>query len=56
MKMEQRCSLAPNGHPYISSFSMDVGVTALGKQITNVMELTVGDLELIVNPQAPQTG
>ncbi|MGJ8560510.1 MAG: hypothetical protein ACSHX3_09765 [Litorimonas sp.] len=47
MEMVQRCSLAPNGHPYISSFSMDVGVTALGKKITNVMELTVGDLELI---------
>lgn len=47
MEMVQGCSLAPNGHPYISSFSMDVGVTALGKKITNVMELTVGDLELI---------
>lgn len=47
MDMVQGCSLAPNGHPYISSFSMDVGVTALGKKITNVMELTVGDLELI---------
>lgn len=47
MEMVQGCSLAPNGHPYISSFSMDVGVTALGKKITNVMELTIGDLELI---------
>jgi hypothetical protein len=47
MEMVQGCSLAPNGHPYVSSFSMDVGVTALGKKITNVMQLTVGDLELI---------
>jgi hypothetical protein len=50
MEMVQKCSIAPNGHPYISSFSMDVGVTALGKKITNVMELTVGDLELITSP------
>lgn len=47
MEMVQGCSLAPNGHPFVSSFSMDVGVTALGQKITNVMELTVGDLELI---------
>lgn len=47
MEMAQGCSIAPNGHPFVSSFSMDVGVTALGQKITNVMELTVGDLELI---------
>ncbi|GHA86390.1 hypothetical protein GCM10009069_07000 [Algimonas arctica] len=50
MEMVQGCSIAPNGHPYISRFSMDVGVTALGKKITNVMELTVGDLERIGPP------
>lgn len=47
MRMEQGCSIAPNGHPYVSRFSMDVQVTALGKNITNVMELSVSDLELI---------
>ncbi|MGB6230869.1 MAG: hypothetical protein WBF53_12190 [Litorimonas sp.] len=47
MKMDQTCSLAPNGHPYVSEFSMDVRVTALGSKISNVMELTVGDLEWI---------
>jgi len=50
MDMTQGCSLAPNGYPFVSSFKMDVGVTALGSQITNVMELTVGDLELITLP------
>jgi hypothetical protein len=50
MDMAQGCSLAPNGHPYVSRFSMDVGVTALGKEITNVMDLSVGDLELITPP------
>ena len=50
MKMEQGCSLAPNGFPFVSHFKMDVGVTALGKEITNVMDLTIGDLELIVPP------
>ena len=47
MRMEQGCAIAPNGHAYVSEFSMDVGVTAMGKSITNVMELTVGDLEAI---------
>lgn len=47
MDMAQGCSLAPNGHPFVSRFSMDVGVTALGQKITNVMDLTVGELELI---------
>lgn len=55
MEMEQGCSIAPNGHPYVSDFSMNVEVTALGKHITNVMELSVGDLELI-SPAAEQTG
>jgi hypothetical protein len=50
MDMAQGCSLAPNGHPYVSRFSMDVGVTALGQKITNVMDLSVGDLELITSP------
>lgn len=47
MDMTQGCSLAPNGHPYISRFSMDVVVTAMGKKITNVMDISVGELELI---------
>lgn len=55
MEMAQGCSLAPNGHPYVSSFSMDVGVTALGQKITNLMKLSVGDLELISPPVARQT-
>lgn len=55
MKMTQGCTLAPNGHPYVSSFQMDVRVTALGQTITNIMDLTVGDLELI-SDQSAQTG
>lgn len=47
MDMSQDCAVAPNGHPYVSEFSMDVGVTALGQDITNVMEIAVSDLELI---------
>ncbi|WP_298915249.1 hypothetical protein [uncultured Algimonas sp.] len=56
MKMEQGCSVAPNGHAYVSDFSMDVRVKALGQDITNVMELTVGDLEPITPAGTAQKG
>ena len=56
MKMEQGCSVAPNGHPYVSSFSMSVNVKALGKEITNNMAITVSDLEPIGQLQPGQTG
>lgn len=50
MKLEQGCTIAPNGHPYVSNFSMNVDVKALGKEITNNMAITVSELEPISQP------